>query len=396
MNHASAENIVCFAKDWSEDPTSCNHVMRALARDNRVLWLNSVGARRPDFGNARDLRKMGSKVLGFLKGPRQVEPNLWVYTPLVLPFPYSRAAARVNGWILKATVGALRLALGMRDFQLWTFLPTTVSYVGGLGESLAVYYCTDEWSGFSHLGLEPVAAMEQALCEKADVVFATSRPLVERKSTYNKETHLASHGVDHAHFAAALDEGTMVPPDIASLPRPILGFFGLIENWIDLDLIAWLAEQRPDWSLVLIGKAAVDVDRLRRHPNIHLLGRKPYRELPGYARAFDVGICPFVTNELTRNINPIKLREYLSAGLPVVASGIPEAANYPGSCHLAHGPIGFLAACAAALRDDTPELRIARSAAMRAETWESKASESLRINARVKAARDSRPLEVCA
>src|SRR6188768_2094999 len=237
MNPAPIENIVCFAKDWSEDPTSCNHVMRALARNNRVLWLNSVGARRPDFGSARDLRKMGSKVLGFLKGPREVEPNLWVYTPLVLPFPYSPAAARVNGWILKVTVGALRLALGMRDFQLWTFLPTTVGFVGGMGESLAVYYCTDEWSGFSHLGLEPVAVMEQALCAKADVVFATSRPLVEGKSKYNKETHLASHGVDHAHFSAALDDGTKVPADVASLPRPILGFFGLIENWIDLELI---------------------------------------------------------------------------------------------------------------------------------------------------------------
>ncbi len=387
MDKAPGENIICFAKDWSEDPTSCNHVMRALSRNNRVLWLNSVGARRPNFGSARDLRKMGAKVIGFLKGPREVEPNLWVYTPLVLPFPYSGAAARVNGWILKVTIGILRRALGMRDFQLWTFLPTTVGFVGGLGESLAVYYCTDEWSGFSHLGREPVAVMEQALCAKADVVFATSRPLVEGKATYNKETHLASHGVDHAHFASALDEGTSIPKDIAALPRPILGFFGLIENWIDLDLIAYLAEERPDWSIALIGKSAVDTSRLNRFPNIHLLGRRPYRDLPGYARAFDVGICPFVSNELTRNINPIKLREYLSSGLPVVASGIPEASNYPGSCRLAPTPVEFLAACDEALRGDSPELRRRRSEAMRNETWERKAAESLEIAARVKAAR---------
>src|SRR5262249_49596323 len=126
--------------------------MRALSRDNRVLWLNSVCARRPDFKSGRDLRKMGRKLVAFFDGPRQVEPNRWVSTPLVAPFPYSKAAVALNRRILGASVGLLRRRLGMRDFQLWTFLPTTADYVGRLGESLAVYYCTDEWSGFSHLG----------------------------------------------------------------------------------------------------------------------------------------------------------------------------------------------------------------------------------------------------
>ncbi len=387
METTTSANIVCFAKDWSEDPTSCNHVMRALSRDNRVLWLNSVGARRPNFGSARDLRKMGSKVLGFLKGAREVEPNLWVYTPLVLPFPYSKAAARINASILKLTVGMVRRFLGMRDFQLWTFLPTTASFVGAMGESLAVYYCTDEWSGFSHLGKEPVAVMEKALCGKADVVFATSNPLVERKKGYNKETHLASHGVDHAHFASALDVNTKVADELLGLGRPIVGFFGLIENWIDLDLVAYIAEQRPSWSVVLVGRAAVDVSSLSRFPNIHLLGRRPYADLPRYAKGFDVAICPFVTNELTRNINPVKLREYLSAGLPVVAIGIPEAAAYPGSCHLVYGKDAFVVACERAMRDDSPALREERSVGMLNETWDKKAAASLGIALRVKALR---------
>jgi len=379
------ENIVCFAKDWGEDPTSCNHVMRALSRGNRVLWLNSVCARRADFGNVRDLRKMAHKVLGFLKGPREVEPGLWVYTPLVLPFPYTGAAVALNRWILRATLGLLRRRLGMREFQLWTFLPTAAPYVGEMGESLAVYYCTDEWSGFSHLEREPVAAMERALCAKADVVFATSRPLLEAKERYNPETHLASHGVDHAHFATALDENTRAPADLAGVPRPIVGFFGLIESWIDLDLLAHVAIERPAWSIVLIGRTAVDVSSLQRLPNVHLLGRKPYRELPAYASAFGVAVCPFASSELTRNINPVKLREYLSAGLPVVATGIPEAAIYPDACQLVSGPEQFLAACDAALRDDSAEQRQRRSKAMRHETWERKAEESLGIALRVKA-----------
>jgi glycosyltransferase involved in cell wall biosynthesis len=381
------ENIVCFAKDWNEDPTSCNHVMRALSRDNRVLWLNSVCARRPAFRSGRDLLKIARKLAGFFKGPREVERNLWVYTPLVIPFPYTPAALTVNRWILRATVGILRWRLGMRTFQLWTFLPTTAAYIGSMGESLAVYYCTDEWSGFKHLGQEPVAAMEQALCAKSDVVFTTSRPLLEKKTAYNKETHLASHGVDHAHFASALDETTRVASDLEGLSHPIVGFFGLIENWIDLGLLSHLAAQRPDWSIVLVGTAAVDVSGLTALPNVHLLGRRSYRDLPRYAKAFDVAVCPFVANELTRNVNPIKLREYLSAGLPVVASGIPEAADYAGSCQLVRGPEEFVAACERALDEDSPQRRRARSAAMSQETWAHKADASLQIALRVQAAR---------
>jgi glycosyltransferase involved in cell wall biosynthesis len=381
------ENIVCFAKDWGEDPTSCNHVMRALARDNRVLWLNSVCSRRPDFGSRRDLGKIARKLAAFLRGPQEVEPNLWVYTPLVLPFPYTPAAVAANRQILRATLAVLRRRLAMPEFQLWTFLPTTAEYVGSLGESLAVYYCTDEWSGFKHLGGQPVAAMEQALLAKADVVFATSRPLVESKARYNKETHLASHGVDHAHFAKALEDDTQLPDELRGLRRPIVGFFGLIESWIDLGLLAHVAERRPDWSIVLVGKAAADVSSLRRHANVHLLGRRPYAELPRYAKAFDVAVCPFAQDELCRNVNPIKLREYLSAGVPVVASGIPEAAAYGDSCRLARTPDEFLAACDAAIRGDSAEARRRRSEAMRGETWAKKAEHSLRIALQVKAAK---------
>jgi glycosyltransferase involved in cell wall biosynthesis len=382
------ENIVCFAKDWNEDPTSCNHVMRALSQGNRVLWLNSVCARRPNFGSARDLRKIGRKLISFFRGPRKVDRNLWVYTPLVLPFPYSRVAVAVNLWILRGTVSTLRRYLGMREFQLWTFLPTTAAYFGRMGESLAVYYCTDEWSGFKHLGSVPVASMEQELCQKVDVVFTTSRPLLERKSAYNKETHLASHGVDYAHFASALDGGTRVADDLERLPRPVVGFFGLVENWIDLTLLAYLAEHRPEWSIVLVGELAVNVSVLRGFPNVHLLGRRPYADLPRYAKAFDVAICPFVSNELTRSINPIKLREYLSAGLPVVVSGIPEAPVYAGSCRLVSGgPEEFVKACEAALRDDSPALRRERSNDMQHETWERRVGESLQVALRVKAAR---------
>jgi glycosyltransferase involved in cell wall biosynthesis len=153
---------------------------------------------------------------------------------------------------------------------------------------------------------------------------------------------------------------------------PVLGFFGLIHEWIDLELIAALARRRPDWTVVLIGKASVDVGALRELPNVKLLGRRPYESLPGYCKGFTVGLIPFAVNELTRNVNPIKLREYLSAGLPVVSTALPEVQAYSESCHVAGSTEAFIEACEAAVRGDTPELRRRRSDAMARETWQAK------------------------
>lgn len=384
------ENIICFAKDWSEDPTSNNHVMATLARNNRVLWLNSIAGRTPNFKSSSDLGKIGRKIKGFLRGRLQVAPSLDVFTPLVLPFPHNRFAVAANRQILRASIAMQRRQLRMRDFQLWTFLPSAVEYVGKLGESLVVYYCTDEWSQFTSVDGARMAALEREMCRKADLVFVTSSALLERKKAYNPETHLASHGVDHTHFAKALDSTTVTPADVAGLPHPVVGFFGLIEDWIDISLFAYLAAKRPDWSIVVIGKEKVDCSSLRKYPNLHLLGRKPYGELPGYCKAFDVGLCPFMLNELTRNVNPIKLREYLAAGLPVVSTSIPEARNYPSWCTIADRPDAFLAACERTLAEDSPDLRRARSAAMAQETWEHKVAAIGAHIQRIQAGRGAR------
>ena len=389
------ESIVCFAKDWSEDPTSNNHVMKMLARDNKVLWLNSISTRTPDFSSGRDLGKIGKKLKSFAKGPVDVEAGLHVYTPIVLPFPHSRAATMANGQILKGSVSLLRNKYGMgSDFQLWSFIPTAVKYVGKLGESLVVYYCTDEWSHFSYVDGAKIVAMEKELCQRADIVFTTAKTLLERKKEYNPETHLASHGVDVAHFAKALDPKTPLASEVAQLKGPVIGFVGLIQDWVDTDAIAFLAEKRPNWSFVVIGKSLVDVSNLKK-PNVHLLGRKAYADLPPYMKRFDVGLIPFRLNELTRNVNPIKLREYFSAGLPVVSSDIPEVRHYADykfgdeegalGCGVYKTHDELLALCETALAADSPKARARRSEAMQAETWEKKVEALGNHIARVRA-----------
>jgi glycosyltransferase involved in cell wall biosynthesis len=376
------ENIVCFSKEWSEDPTSNNHVLRVLSKHNNVLWINSIAMRSPSLGSGQDLRKIARKARTLGSGPQRVGERLWVYTPIVLPLPHSELATRINRLLLRRSLSRLRRRLHMDRYQLWTFLPNAVEHLG-MGEELVVYYCIDDWSQFSYLDRDRILAMERRLCERADVVFATARSLFESKRDLNSETHFAPHGVDHAHFAKALDADTPVAQELGDLPRPILGFFGLIQDWIDLPLLARLAEKRPDWTIAILGKALVDTGLLSRFPNVHLLGRRPYEQLPGFCKGFSVGLMPFVKNELTRAVNPIKMREYLSAGLGVVSTDLPEARSYSGACRIAGTPEEFIAACEAALKEDTQEQRLQRSAVMSRETWDGRVEQIGQVVQRV-------------
>jgi glycosyltransferase involved in cell wall biosynthesis len=365
----TGQNIICFAKDWSESPTSNNHVMVELAKTNRVLWLNSIATRTPKLSSGRDLGKIFRKLASFARGVEKVGDNLWVYTPVVLPLPHSRFATRLNQVILRLTLKLLRQHLRMREFQLWTFLPNAADYVGILGESLVVYCCVDEWSQFNYLDGAKTAEAERRLLRSADIVFASAQSLVDDRLPSNPETHLSRHGVDHAHFAAALDEKTPVPADVAGLPGPVIGFYGTLQDWVDFDLIAFLAERHPEWSIVLIGPVMTDVSKVTRFANVHLLGRKSHLELPNYCKAFDAGIIPYVLNERLRHVNPLKLREYLCAGLPVVSTALPEVEGYHSGCAIGRTHEEFNRALEQALRTDSPALRKERSDSMRSEAW---------------------------
>lgn len=374
-----APSIVAFAKDYNEAPTSCNHVLRELARTRRVLWLNSVATRAPKVSSGRDMGKLGRKLGEFAKGPVNVEDDLWVFTPIVLPLPHNPVARKINRQVLRATVRALRARLRISDFQLWTFIPNVADYVGVFGESLTVYYCVDEYSMFSNIDVASILAAENSLLGRADCVFAVTHALAERKRLLNPNTHLSPHGVDAAFFSRALAPETSIPADIAQLPHPVIGFYGTLQDWVDLDLIAYLARSHPEWSLVLIGPIMVDTAAVAGLPNVHLLGRRAHGELPAYCKGFDVGLIPYRVIDRMPFVNPIKLREYLSAGLPVVSTAVPEVRRYPHWCAVGEDHESVRLAIEQALRDDSPEKRRSRSSAMASETWEARVAEVDRI-----------------
>lgn len=318
-----SRDIISFANDWDAPPTGKHHLMRLLARENQILWVESSGMRTPSFGSRSDVLRVMTKVKKFLRPAVPVEPNVRVLTPPTLPIPSSSIVRRANALAYRASIVREQWRTGRwKRPCVWAFTPHVAPLIRWLEPELLIYYCVDRWSAFSEYDAGLMESWGEEMCSRADVVLASARELVELCEEFTEDVHYVPHGVDHPHFASALEPGPL-PPDLREIPEPRVGFFGLIHDWVDLQLLRNLARETP-YSYVLIGDAKVDVEMLEGMDNVHLLGRRPYDDLPDYCRGFHAGIVPFLKSDLTRSVNPIKLREYAAAGLPVVATDLPE------------------------------------------------------------------------
>jgi glycosyltransferase involved in cell wall biosynthesis len=361
-------DILCFSHDWSGDPLSKTHLMRLLSRDNRVLWVNSIGYRTPTVSKA-DATRAFKKLLAATNQVREVEPNIFVLSPLAIP-AYGKPSVRaLNKRLLRYQVKRAMRRLAFERPINWVFNPPAAVIAGTLGEDKLIYYCVDEYTAFSGVSGQSMVEFESQLLRQADLAIVTSDRLLQSRRKINPNTVLVRHGVDFTHFRSALNPETLVPADIKDLPKPLIGFFGLIADWVDVDLMVEVAKHFREGSLVILGKATTDISSLQGLSNVHMLGRKPYADLPAYCKGFDVALMPFRINELTLNSNPLKVREYLAAGLPVVSSPIPEV-EVLGLCRIASGPVETIAEIESALLDPGPSM--ARSDAVSGESWESR------------------------
>ncbi len=210
-----------------------------------------------------------------------------------------------------------------------------------LGESKTIYYCIDDYAALPGVDFDAVRKMDEELSTRADIVFIAAATLFKAKVGLNDNTFVSPHGVDVEHFGTANLPGR-IPDDVAKLKRPIIGFFGLIEAWIDLDLIEYLARARPDWSFIMIGRVAVDHPGAKGCANVHFLGRRDYADLPEYGRSFRAAIIPYHPTQQVQNANPLKLREYLAMGKPIVTVRTPEIEKFADVVRIADGREEFL------------------------------------------------------
>ncbi len=260
---------------------------------------------------------------------------------------------------------------------LWFNDPMAVtSFAGHLGESMIVYDCMDELSQFR--GAPPdLIKREQELTQRADVIFCGGRKMRDKRLPLNPNTHFYGTGVDCDHFGEALSTKLAVDPDIAALPGPVLGYFGVIDERIDYELLAALADAQPNWSIAMVGPTAkVDPATFPQRPNLHWLGGRPYERLPAITKGFAVSLMPFAINEATEYINPTKALEYMAAGSPVVSTAINEVrTNFSSVCRVARSHDEFIKMCRREVRSPSG-LRIQRGLNLAAEnTWEAIAAQ---------------------
>jgi glycosyltransferase involved in cell wall biosynthesis len=362
--------VVYFGNDWfAENRTSSHHIARRLCKQVNLLYVDSPGM-RPPSGSKRDLRRIFSKLAQALKPPQKVEPGVWHCTVPQLPWRKLPGVATLNRWFgAWAVRRAMRIA-GIDEPILWFLVPHPAFMLDAIEHKLAVYYCTDDYAAHPGVDVEHIKACDDVLTRRCDHVFVVPPALVERKQAINPSSSFSPHGVDVAMFARAQHPDTVVPPRAAALPKPVIGYFGLIAPWTNIELIATVARERPHWHILMVGHASTNVDELLALPNVTMVGPQPYETLPQWAKAFDVAIIPYRMNQQVTNANPLKLREYLATGKPVVSVPAPELDKFGGLIRVATEPVGYIAQIEAALADTDPANVKARMDAVSKMSWD--------------------------
>ncbi len=377
-------SIVCVSRqDWNTGlPTNRQQIMRRAAeRGHRVLFVESGGHLGRHLWRLATGPGRGS-LARRLFGGEQAADGITVEKAVTLA-PWGQKfelANRINSRLTGLRVR--RAARGLeRPRILWLYDPTAFELVGRAGEELTVYDCVDDYAeqvGPDERRRRFVAEADEEAASRSQVVFATTQGLFERQSARNPETHLVRNGADYAHFSRA--NGTA--SELRSLSGPVIGFAGnLTSEKVDFDLLEAVARARPAWTLVLVGPAAEDararIGRLAELANVHVLGFRPYHKLPAYVGGFSAGLIPYRASAYTRNCSPLKVFEYLAAGKPVVASGVPELAEMGPDVSLAEGADEFVAAIERALADDGREAVARRRALAEENTWDARTERLL-------------------
>ncbi|MCC6420724.1 MAG: glycosyltransferase [Gemmataceae bacterium] len=371
----TGRDFIILSDDFDGLPTSAIHLCRRLAQRNRVFWFNTV-SRLPRFSRAdamQVLRTVGSWVRGGSRPPSSGGrgDSVRIVNPMMVPW-FKPLARRFNRFSWVRQYRKLCTRHEIVDPIVLTTVPYGIDLLKALPDATRIYYCVDDFLDYPGVNRRDWARMEAELLDCVDGLIVTSQPLAEKRARACPLLYLP-HGVEFDHFQVSAAAAPV--PFLEALPRPIVGFFGLVSAWVDLDLIAYLSECYPEASFVVLGRCEVSVERLARRPNVHCFGLIPYADLPRHARYFDVGLIPFVLSQLTRAVNPVKLMEYLALGLPVLSTRLPELETVEGPIRLAVTREEFRRGLAEALALRSVDTGDEARAVARDNTWDSRVEE---------------------
>ncbi|CAE22103.1 putative glycosyl transferase, group 1 [Prochlorococcus marinus str. MIT 9313] len=380
-----ADFIVLSTADWDHPLwTNKQHTALALAEaGHRVLYVESLGIRAPRVGIA-DRARIIRRLRRMIRLPYRRHKNLWVWSPPVIPGGHSGLKLALNRFLLRIGLFVATRSLKFRFQILWTYNPLTTLYLDLSRFAASVYHCVDRIQEQPGMPSQLIEVNERQLSRQVDVLFTTSPELQATHLRWNQAARMFGNVADYRHFNHALQPLTC-PQSLRSSPRPRLVFMGAIDAYkLDLRLLNYLISRNPGWDFVLIGPVgecdpSTDVAALESCPNVQLVGPQPYEALPAWLAHVDVALLPLQLNGYTRNMFPMKFFEYLSAGLPVVATAIPALIAHADVACLCEPQVEiFEQAIRAVLAGQGPNLdqRLARA---RTQTYQTRTEAMLEI-----------------
>lgn len=366
--------FLCVGTDWDGHPSSLALLFRAIATDHDVVWVNSIGLRAPrltlyDF--KRLMRKGARALLRLDSRPSGMRA---VIEPRVLPFHGYQAVRALNGWLLERQIRP-QLARGSGPLVFVTSNPAAVSLIRHINVDLTLYYCMDEYAEMADCDADMIRRCEPLMLQAADGTFATSIDLCRRKSVGGRGALHLPHGVDFEHFQGHHD----CPRPLQNLSRPIIGFHGVVGARLDFVLLEKILRAFPRASIVMVGRRERDLSRLEAYTNFHHFDAVPYTELPAWVAQFDIGLVAYRRDGHTDAVNPLKLLEYLAAGLPVVSVALPELVQHSRFVSLAGSHDEYLQALASWVRGYpfAEQERSVRRAYAASASWQRRAEQFL-------------------
>ena len=321
MNLLTNKDLIVFGEDFARHPHSLEHLLRPLFKNNRFIWVETIGMRTPRL-SLYDLKKICLKIFRWFRSEKKISAaskkpeSIHIVAPFMIPYNQFSAIRWFNKKSVLKAVQKKMIELDFKaDFTI-TSVPNSCDYVGNFSEKKIVYVCVDEFSLWPGLDFNLVSNMESMLLKKSDLVFATSSNLLKLKSNQKSDTILLTHGVDFEHFKLPVKK---INPE-----KIKICYFGLFDERSDQSIIQYIADHVENCEVFIIGSTTCNVAKLKAHPKITFTGPVQYTDLPAKISDMDIFILPYVKNELTNNINPLKLKEYLSTGRPVISTSLAE------------------------------------------------------------------------
>lgn len=377
------DSVLCFGgEDWWYH----NHghidmqLMRRFSEKRTVLYVNSLVMQKTQFGQKRQLMsKIMRKTRSIFSGLKKTEFGFWAFSPFALPVHHNKVLGGMNRAVLRFQLWIVRKRLGMRDSLVWVACPVAMGAALKMKRDGLIYQRTDRFEEYPNVDRDFIISCDRDLKRAADLTIFVSRSLYNEESDKCRRALYLDHGVDVDIFSKA-HHNPEIPAELAEIRKPIAGFYGgFATHTTDVELLHEVVKLLPGISFVFVGEPNDGCLELAKQENVTFLGKQPYMRIPHYGKCFDVALMCWKQNEWIKGCNPIKLKEYLALGKPIVSTPFPQLSEYGSLVYVACSAGEFAEAINLALKDNSPEQAAVRKMRVKNDSWDSKASRVIEV-----------------